>query len=100
MLNWFAGRTDCQIRNLHGWQIPTVVPEDISINMHMEEVYLLMFANSKTAVQMPDITEYTQEIPYHDSMQWNAGNVIYGAGDEDEDDHDDVFLWGSMWSSN
>lgn len=64
MLIWFAdrkinishGRTDCQSRNLHGWQIPAVVSEDIPISMHMEGVYLLRFANSKTAVQMLDIT--------------------------------------------
>ena len=54
MLNWFAdrkinishGRTDCQIRNLHGWQIPTAV-SDIPIKMHMQEDYLLMFASRK-----------------------------------------------------
>lgn len=64
MLNWFAdrkinisrGRTDCQSRNLHRWQIPTVVSEDIPISMHIKGVYSLRFANSKTAVQMLDIT--------------------------------------------
>ena len=77
MLDWFAdgkinishGRTDCQIRNLYGWQFPTAVSEDIPIKMHMQEDYLLMFASRKTAVQMPDITQHTQKKTYRNSMQ-------------------------------